>query len=350
MKRALFTTLCVVIFLEIFLRIYNPFGFRIRGNEIILLQNKQFVITNDRTDKLDHPITHTKNSLGFRGPELPDRPDNFTKIIAVGGSTTEGFYLSDGKTWPEQLGARLAQKRDDVWINNAGLDGHSTFGHTILLEKNIVTLKPDVVLFLVGLNDIERSDLSDYEQTKIHSVKDVIRKAAEYSEVVSLGLNLYRSRVAGEINVRHRPVDFNHPEYAAVSVIDQDEAIARQTSYLASYRARLKHLIEITRAHHITPVLITQPAMYGAGTDPATGADLSRIKISETIDGATGWKILEMYNTITREISAEQGILLIDLAELMPKDSTYYYDFVHFSNAGAARVADIVFEKLPLTL
>lgn len=52
-------------------------------------------------------------------------------IISVGGSTTECFYISDDKTWTHILGMKLKSVFTRVWINNAGLDGHSTFGHII---------------------------------------------------------------------------------------------------------------------------------------------------------------------------------------------------------------------------
>ena len=37
---------------------------------------------------------------------------------------------------------------------------------------------------------------------------------------------------------------------------------------------------------------------------------------------------------------------MIDLAREMPKNSAYYYDLMHYTNAGAALVADIVAAQL----
>jgi len=37
---------------------------------------------------------------------------------------------------------------------------------------------------------------------------------------------------------------------------------------------------------------------------------------------------------------------VIDLAREMPKNSAYYYDLMHFTNAGAARVADLIDAQL----
>jgi hypothetical protein len=39
-------------------------------------------------------------------------------------------------------------------------------------------------------------------------------------------------------------------------------------------------------------------------------------------------------------------VQVIDLAHQLPKDSRYFYDFLHFTNDGALRVGDIVFDGL----
>jgi hypothetical protein len=78
---------------------------------------------------LEARIVHRKNSLGFRGPELPADYAERLSIIAVGGSTTECFYIPDGKTWPDLPADSLGGNFSGLWLDNAGLDGHSTWGH-----------------------------------------------------------------------------------------------------------------------------------------------------------------------------------------------------------------------------
>ena len=51
-------------------------------------------------------------------------------------------------------------------------------------------------------------------------------------------------------------------------------------------------------------------------------------------------KILELYNDVIRRDSAR--IMVIDLARKMPKNTEYFYDFIHFTNKGAEKVADIL--------
>ncbi len=38
----------------------------------------------------------------------------------------------------------------------------------------------------------------------------------------------------------------------------------------------------------------------------------------------------------------DRVVLVIDLAREMPKGSRYYYDLIHYTNAGAEKVADLV--------
>ena len=104
----------------------------------------------------------------------------------------------------------LIQKFPKVWVNNAGLDGHSTFGHQILLEEFLVKLKPKLILFLVGANDMVGSSARN-EHTAQHikqkisfsSLEGFVKSASAYSEVMSLALNLYRFGRAWRMGLTH---------------------------------------------------------------------------------------------------------------------------------------------------
>src|SRR5262245_33405372 len=96
-----------LIALEVGLRFYNPFPFRVRGDHIVLPVHQSYAIRHEHAVKLD-PITHvTKNSLGFRGPDPPRDWASRLTILTIGGSTTENLFLSDGKTWTDQFAWRL---------------------------------------------------------------------------------------------------------------------------------------------------------------------------------------------------------------------------------------------------
>ena len=69
--------------------------------------------------------------------------------------------------------------------------------------------------------------------------------------------------------------------------------------------------------------------------------DLRQVRVGE-VTGDVQWEVLELYNNITREVAEQQTVFLIDLAAELPKNSSLYYDYHHFTNAGAKAVAEIV--------
>src|ERR1700694_4538521 len=119
---------------EILLRIYNPFPSSIVGDKITLDREYSKVFINRVfPGTLDERIIYKRNRIGFRGPEPPADFKNHLTIIAIGGSTTECMYISEGKTWEDHLQQRLNDHMNNAWVNNAGFEGHSSFGHIILL-------------------------------------------------------------------------------------------------------------------------------------------------------------------------------------------------------------------------
>ena len=273
---------------EITLRIYNPLGFTIKGDQIILPSNKKEIIHHSSNSKLDKTVQVHRNSLGFRGDEPPPDLDRCLSIVAVGGSTTICFELADNKTWVYVLGEKLKNNFHRLWINNAGLAGHSTFGHIILMENFIVKLRPKVVIFLVGINDVgvthvKKVDKSLDKGLRWDSFRSLERFAgalADHSEVAAVILNLKRyyfpkvtwAPPQREVDLKTEPI-LEMPE-GTKAALDQ-KYLAR---YPKTYEMQLKTLIRICKENNILPVLMTQPALYGPGRDDVTGVDLSHDK------------------------------------------------------------------------
>lgn len=105
-------------------------------------------------------------------------------------------------------------------MNNVGLDGHSTFGHYILIHDYLLKLWPKVILLLVGINDVGLDALRPNDRRNIAAGLDFsnlhqfIVSLANTSEVVGLALNLYRVWKARHMGVMH---NFNATGAAATS-------------------------------------------------------------------------------------------------------------------------------------
>jgi lysophospholipase L1-like esterase len=358
LKRAIFITATVMtasaVAAEVLLRVRNPLQSRVRGNRIVLLANRDYTIRNTTVPRLPPIISVHVNSLGFRGPEPPAPFAGALTIVAIGGSTTQSFFISDGLTWTDRLAARLKREFPTVWVGNAGLDGHSTFGHLVLLDDYIVPLRPKVALFLIGLNDVDRSDLSAYERETIRgrwsleSPMSLVKSLAAHSELVSTLLNLDRSYQAFQRGLINRPIDLRQREMLDVDEAALDGYVRRfDNAALAAYRDRVNALVDRTRAAHIEPVFVTQPMLLGSGVDDVTGVDLARVRANtQDQSGAMYWRPLELYNDVVRQMGKGRGVLVIDLARGLPKSSTFFYDFTHYTIEGSDRVARIVHDGL----
>ena len=346
---------CILAFIvvEIILRVYNPFEFRVRGYKIDLPVNAQYTFCNKKIDKLDKNIIHRKNSLGFRGEEPPKDFKNHFTIITVGGSTTECFYLSEGKTWPDILGNKLKKIFEHLWINNAGLDGHSTFGHIVLMNDYLIKIKPRVILFLVGLNDQGKGEEGIGRKEKnlkkegfnYYSITGFLKSLTYYSEASSLVLNIYRYVKAYWHGVYHREINLKEIEGIELPEETRIYIKQEQEKALKAYETRLKKLIQISRENGIIPVFMTQPVLYGNEIDDITNVNLARIKIGN-VNGELAWEILELYNEVTRRVGKSKNVLVIDLARELPKSSRYFYDFAHYTNEGTEELAEIIFKNL----
>ncbi|MEX0938451.1 MAG: SGNH/GDSL hydrolase family protein [Pirellulales bacterium] len=328
---------------EIVLRIYNPIHVPLRAHEIALPANQVFRYRVEGATKIDPIIVNEYNSLGMRGPEKPDDFDAATTVVTVGGSTTECVGLTDAHAWPAVLHKLLAAQHKDVWLNNAGMNGHSTFGHLVLMRQFLAKLHPDFALFLMGINDVGRGDLNEYDRRIDPAQASGLTPIIRHSELLCTAQVLWRTARAYDLGLAFNgEIDFaNLDERVAPSDRMDDEITKHRRLFVPEYEQRVRTLVAECRTAGIQSVLLTQPAVYGDAIDPTTGRNLATMDV----DGASGllkWRTLELYNDVTRRVAAENHLLLIDVARAMPKDSRLYADYIHYSPAGAAKLAEIV--------
>jgi len=97
---------------------------------------------------------YSTNKWGMRGEQPPEDWADWLTIVCIGGSTTQCFELDDHRTWPWLLQEDLRRAHPRVWVGNGGLGGHSTRGHIVFMREVIPVIHPDIVIFLVGVNEL----------------------------------------------------------------------------------------------------------------------------------------------------------------------------------------------------
>ena len=93
------------------------------------------------------------DTLGFR--VFGDLKNGKTKILVLGDSFTEGFTVSDGKTYYDYL----ATHHDSVEIFAYGCSGYGSLQEFMILDQYVDQIEPDLIIWQFCANDLINNSL-----------------------------------------------------------------------------------------------------------------------------------------------------------------------------------------------
>ncbi len=302
-------------------------------------------------------IRYHRDKNGLRGTYNPESKN--LKIITVGGSTTDCRYTDDSATWPEILKEKLQKKfQKSIEMGNAGLDGHSSYGHLSALEEWLPALKPDVILFYVGINDYAKGPyVNPYDvaySTQQTGFRNKLMQEIRNNSFVFDSLKRIKMTLLAreQVNFKGPPAHSrNHFEYLTdEEILSADNSILQTDlkPLLEIYRSQLQKIVIKTKEIHAKPILMTQPAIFGPFKN--RDSDYSKLKIEylgKTISGLQAYKILNAYNNILLEVCASEKIFCVDVARDFPRNEVNFYDFVHNTEIGSAILGQLISDNIP---
>ena len=269
------------------------------------------------------------NAAGFRGPEIaPDKEGRF-RIVALGESQTFGPTLHDGeKPWPELLQALFARRAScgrTVEVINAGTEAYTLEDNLIRLRRDILPLKPDLILSTHGMNGLLALGLRQEAEPSEPGVRP--RASALIARSV-----LTIERAVYDWRVRNAPPAVAPPPLS-------DEALLK-SRYAKAYRK----LIALGRANGV-PVALATASMAVDASSPREVKDFygAVFKPIDDIIAANA-----AHNRMVRLLAKESGVPLIDMTPGVDGvwDDDLFLDIVHFTERGNERVAEKMFEAL----
>ena len=100
------------------------------------------------------------NQGGYLGPYFPEsKPDRVIRIALVGDSYVAGFQVFDRHHFRTIMQERLQRLvPDSVQVLNFGFAGFNLERMYIYYKRRIATVRPDYVLFFIGMDDLTESD------------------------------------------------------------------------------------------------------------------------------------------------------------------------------------------------
>lgn len=302
-------------------------------------------------------VTFTVNAMGLRGP-MPPQGGNVYKVITIGGSTTESMSQSDDQEWPHLLMVELNQRQKGlpVWVGNAGVSGLTTVDHASCLRQLPVLHQADMLIFLIGVNDLTAALLFNGASTR-----EVLEDRADlFIEHAPVGV----SHVRGLLR-RSWLLAFmrNSMQHLSQMIFTRGSASSSRAAgpvlplpdlrlALEEYAQRVRNLEQQCRQYHRRCVFLTQPTMWRTGLTAAEegvlyggGAGYRGVARGYVTAPELG-RAMAAYNQMLLAVCRTDQLECYDLASAIPKDLSAFSDESHYNDNGARLVANYLAEHL----
>jgi lysophospholipase L1-like esterase len=339
------TSVLGLVAIELTLRAVSPGS--VFTPEIELIPYLRLEINVDLPDMSPVAI-HTTNRWGFRGEDPPDDWGDWFTIVTIGGSTTHCYYTDDSKTWSHLLQEMLRESDQLTWVGNGGLSGHSTRAHIVFMREIIPVISPDMVILLVGTNDVRYStrkapvgSISQHEKT---SFRHLIFSSSRLIQVLYRWIQIN----FGEVHTLTENIRPYEPEPLYGPEMELPDDMRELCTTLDEYGSNIRTIIRLGRESGVQVVFMTQPSIwedteYWRGIQ---GTYYWVVSDDTRLSAANYSIILDIFNKELLAICEEEGVPCLDLASLVPHSFESFYDGVHFNETGSAMVAEFLAEFL----
>ncbi len=298
------------------------------------------------------------NSLGLRGEEM-SAGDEY-RLLAIGASTTEEGELDETETWSYLLGKRL-----NIWVGNAGRRGGNMRDMVLQMKYFVPQLaKIDGVIMLPGVNDFMialdpkwQPQLIDLSVTFSNEQLDHAFYIHPRSRYGVKGMALWNVLKRAKVLILGRKWLYDRDSGKPLLVMKEMRSKAAMrnklpdlTRALDEYRTYLLQVAKLAREQEIKLILLTQPFLWRENMPEeelqqlwfgCVNGEPYICYVPEVL--AEG---MREYNQVLLEVCAEEKLRCVDLANLLPQSFDYMHDDVHFSEAGARKVAEILAGEL----
>lgn len=281
------------------------------------------------------------NSLGFRGPELSKEKEvGRLRIAVIGASETFGLHEPINKEWPRQLEDVLAAAGVRSEVVNAAMAGMSFPQRTRHLEKRLLPLKPDVVVFMVeygsyaGITE-ERIRLRR-ERPPMLSARDSVIDGLKAFRTVSRLKDVLLPRLPEVVRGGYeRSEQWIKLEMKKKEMGGKFRSILHMTPFESEALVRDLDQLRTLAESNGTKLVLVSPAMW------FTGRNFDLTYLSWPFLDESWWREAgSAFPRVVRDYAEQSGIPFVDLSDVVQgHESEWMKDMLHFNEWGAHQVA-----------
>ena len=314
----------LIILIEIF------FGYWFKKENFGIYMRKERKInwqTKSSFNGSEYNFYYKRNYWGFRGEEFDPKD---VEIVFEGGSTGNQRYTPEDLTIVGLLNKKFKSLNYEIKIYNASTDGKSINGYINDFNywfPKIPNLNIKYVIFFVGIN--ERFIYNNEEEfwdkkiskKKIDQLKDYIKNNSIFVDKFKLIKNKYfpTNTLAYDFNSQSLYKNFKFIDYKSAKSLHKN-LNNEDKIFINSFKKKLVKLKTIIEQENIKPIFITQTKF----------------------DGLKEKKLFLINNEI-KNFAVINKYYLIPLDETIIMGKSDYYDQLHTTPQGSAKISDEIF-------
>ena len=315
------------------------------------LKQKHKISTDHKGNRVNKEINYVEKS------------QNTLRVLTIGASTTEEEGMDDSLTWSNNLIKLLEStsfnNKKNYEVINLGIGGLRTVHHYLTLKRNI-KLQPDLIIFLIGVNDwnfhIINSEESfllskfevpfDFRSSLLY--KFFNKSYMQISKKIDVVLNK-------ETNVQNLEIkNSNKVDNPYNDLINVQSSLKRKIENYTEinidkvserYVYWLNKTFNLCIENDLDCIFVDQPTVYNL-LDRNKNIQ-NRIWMNPPfqnykIKSNDMLKIANLYNSYLEENLISKDIKFCKLSEKINIDSNNFIDDVHFSPNGSKKVANFL--------
>jgi len=307
------------------------FGYWFKENNFGIYMRKERRInwfTEVNINNQNYKFFYKRNFWGFRGVEF--NPQDI-KVIFQGGSTGNQRMHPEKLTIVGQLNNLLRKDQMDLKIYNSSTDGKSTHGYIndfLYWFPKIPNLKPDYMIFYMGINDTFRNSDKhwDYKvsENKVDKVKDYIKNNSIFVDKYKVFKNKFfpRNILAYEPESNNLYENFKYKNFRKANS-ENKNLNSEEEIVVKRFKKALVELDRIIVKKDLIPIFITQVMFNGLEN-----------------------RVLFTINNELKIFAQLNNYYIIPLDELVEMDVNDFYDPVHTTPQGSRKIANTLYPFL----
>ena len=316
---------------------------------------------NQSIPGLKSEVVYDRNQHGLRTLSMTGREKNegVVRVLCLGASTTEQTTQSTEDMWCSLLETSLAMVYSDksIVIETAafGQGGLRAVDTAVWLHENYDNIKPDIVVTLLGINDLslnggpgyiwryvsdELRNGSSSLVERCQAISQICRRAVLAARRVRQTYQLSRGSVV-EWHSDHLPA--RRSFYQSLPYSDNPR---RHPDPIVEFENSVRWILGFLKERAAIPIVLGQPTIWHAGLSPVEQSLLwfPIFTPEGPVRADPSWLSDEMarYNLMQNAIANEFNVPYVDMDSSIPKSTEFFFDDCHFTDKGSALVAKVI--------